>query len=518
MVDPAHYQANGLDYVIQGLGPKGGALTAAQAAVDGLIHSRRERANAVLQSAAGPWAVAFREKEGRVLSALANAWFFLGYCADACRAFPEPSYYGGSPTSIGTAVASKSELVQPLGDGSAGTVQVQLDALSSYITEAQGQHETSLAHLFDHVNHDGLSGQRSFRITVRNSPYVPPSTVPLNVENLTPGEVAGQVPFLRHDPIDLIGMSNEVLQYAADRKTKFVNAGNRRNNRGGGGHGGHGGHDAGGAPPTTGPSPTTEPPPTEPALPVLEALTLVAGSFALLDRPGTDGTPADGQLTRAELAAAAQNTALPPQIRAAAAQIAADPELFAAVAVVNQPLVADVTGQLQFVTADDVTTFLHSVDAVTALHQHVAAVDLPGPAGQPPDGVISPEELRAAADNPQLDPEAREAAQFLLHHPIVTQRLAHYDALLPSGGPIDPESLVLPPVLDPATGQPVVDPATGRMKFEVAGFKSENLERLAADYGELLGTGDDTAVPNTQAHRRRPDMTLAKSAEPAVAV
>ncbi len=524
VADPATYTGDdGYHYTINGLSAKGGSLSSAQTTVDGLIHARRERANAVLQSASGPWAVDFREKEERVLSAMANAWFFLGYCSSACGTFPEPSYYGGSPTSIGNAIASKSQLAEPRGDGSDGTVAVELEALGSYITEAQGQHDANLAHLFDHVDMEGITGQK-YPFPAGSPDWAPLLTEPLATP-LTRGELEGQLTFLRHDPVDVTALSTDVLEFANDRKTDLTNAGNgdgSGNGDGGDGDGRDGGPDDV-VPPVTDPPPTTEPPPAEPEpLPVLEALTLVAGRFTALDRPGTEGTPADGRLTRAELAAAAQDTTLPPPLRAAAAQLAANPELFAAVAVVNQPLVADPDGVLQFVTVDDVTTFLGSADAVAALDTHVDAVDRPGPDGQSPDGVITPDELQAAAGDPQLDPEAREAAAFLLDHPVVTQRLAHYDVLFPGdGGPIDPESLLLPPVLDPETGQPVVDPTTGLMQFEVAAFSSDNLERLAADHGELLGTGDGAAGPTPDGRVLRREMTVAERpvpSEPGVVV
>jgi hypothetical protein len=314
---------------------------------------------------------------------------------------------------------------------------------------------------------------------------------------LTPGELSTALPFLSHEPEALITLSSDVLTFASDRKAELERAG-EGDGDGGGGRSGDGGvgWPGSGAAPTTPPASDLQPPVGElPELPALQALAVVAGGFARIDRPVAGEAASPGRLTRAELAAAADDTALPADVRAAAALLAADPELFAAVAVVHQPLVADPDGRLHHVTVDDITTFLGGVDAVAALQSHITAVDLPGPDGVA-DGIVTPDELRAAASDPLLDAEARDAAAFLLDNPVVTQRLAHYDALFPSdGAPIDPDSLLLPPIVDPATGEPVVDPDTGQPQFEVASFSTVNLARMAADHRELLGTGEGSEAP-----------------------
>ena len=511
MAEPAQYFSDGSEFKIWGLSAKSASLAGAQSTVDGMIETRRGLADAVLQTAFGPWAVDFREKEQRLLSEMANAWFYLGYCADACAKVPDPSYYGGSPTSIGTAIASRTELAEPGGDG---TVAADLAALSAYLTEAQAQHDTSLAGVFDAVDIEGIWGEKAVwplyepaipRVTT-SGVWSPLPPVPQRT-SLTPAELAAELPFLSHEGADLIALSSDVLTFANDRKTELENA--AAGDGDGGGGDGDGGWSGGGVvPPVTGPGvpsppPSSEvPPPPAGELPELSAeaaLAVVAGNFALLDRPVAGEAPSPGGLTRLELAAAADDTGLPADVRAAAALLATDSELFAAVAVVHQPFVADPDGQLQHVTVDDITTFLDGVDAVAALQAHIAAVDLPGPDGVV-DGIVTPDELRAAAADPLLDAEEREAAAFLLDNPVVTQRLAHYDSLFPDGGgPIDPESLLLPPIVDPTTGDPMVDPDTGLLQFEVASFSTVDLERMAADHRELLGTSDEAEPPPNNA-------------------
>ena len=512
MVEPARYFRDSYEFKIWGLSAKSGALAGAQTTVNGMIESRRQLANAVLETAFGPWAHDFREKEQRLLSAMANAWFYLGYCADACARFPAASYYGGSPTSIGTAIASRTELAEPGGDG---TVAADLGALSAYITEAQGQHDTGLAGVYVEVDIEGLWGNKTYYSLFQPSfpsllpppttagptlgptgpPFVPPPTV------LTPGELSAALPFLSHEPTGLITLSSDVLAFANDRKAALERAGDGDGDTGGGGRPGDGGvgwpgSDVAPTVPTAPPASEVQPPAGDlPELQALQALTVVAGGFATIDRPVAGEAPSPGRLTRLELAAAAADTTLPADVRAAAALLAADPELFAAVAVVHQPLVADPDGRLQHVTVDDIATFLGGVDAVAALQAHIAAVDLPGPDGVA-DGIVSPDELRAAASDPLLDAEARDAAAFLLDNPVVTQRLAHYGALFPGdGAPVDPDSLLLPPIVDPATGDPVLDPDTGHPQFEVASFSTVDLARMAADQRELLGTNEESAPP-----------------------
>jgi hypothetical protein len=515
-------------YWIEGLTAKAEALSAARAHVDELIESRREVANAVLETASGPWAGDFRTKERGVLSAMANAWRVLGDCAGRCRTvndwqrYSPGSYHPGSIASIEAAFATRTDLVVP----PENDVEVDLDVLTSYITVAQGQHENDLAHLFDEVGFGGIRGRKGRLVQLD----VPSEVVDGTLEDFTEYDLAEELPFLSrngvdlvtlsHDegPVDAITLSNDVLTYASDKRTELMNAGNGDGVGGNGGPGGLSGDM--GIPTLSTPSEPPSPPPAElPEIPAEEALGVIVGSFSLIDRPDTDDPATLGRLTRQELALAAENDQLPPRVQAAALRVAEDPGLFAAVAVVHQPLVADPDLRLEYVTVDDITIFVDSVEALAVLQENVDAVDLPG-AGGLADGIVSPDELQVAVNDPNLAPEVRDAARFLVDNPVITQRLAHYDVLLPSdGAPVDPESLLLQPIVDPATGEPVVDPETGHLQFEVAPFSIENLERMAADHGELLGTVEEPEPePPSGTPGSTPRMASVRRLDPAVTV
>jgi hypothetical protein len=148
-------------------------------------------------------------------------------------------------------------------------------------------------------------------------------------------------------------------------------------------------------------------------------LALVRAGFARLGR--ASGDDADGVVSRDDLEAAAGDGSLPAWLRRAARWLAGNPVLLADLAAIDRPVaVADPRADHRFTVAD-VDAFLATNEALRVLVRERAALDTAAHGGDP-DGHVSVADLEAMAEAPRRD--WRDAARFLLDHPIITQRLA----------------------------------------------------------------------------------------------
>lgn len=454
---------------IRGLGAKAEALAAAQTAAEGLIQARREKANAALVTAYGPWAAEFKTRERNLLLALGSRWFFLGYLADACRKWPAPSYYGGSGTTIGAAVESKAALVEPGGSGP-DRAGVNTTALSGHIELAQAHHDQQLAHMLDDADFEGLTGDQ--RPILHNPDG---SDTGLYTELTTPlsaSELAGHLTFLSFEPDNVMGLSSDVLTFANEHLAAFNRTTGRPPRH-------TAGTDRNGPP--SGDRDQPPPPPTEiPDIPIEEALPALAANLAVFDRPGIDGSPPDGRLSLDELKAAAADESLPPDLRVLAATVAANEALFAEIAALNQREDTPPT-----IGAGDIQTFLGTLPALEVFATQFGTFDQPSP-----DGVVSLDELKAAAVDSSISPQAREAARFLVDHPEALERLATYGE-----PPIRPH---LPGELPPPTPKPLLpgEPPP-RTSPDTTSFTADNARDMIDDYRQLLGLPPLPPAPPT---------------------
>jgi hypothetical protein len=156
------------------------------------------------------------------------------------------------------------------------------------------------------------------------------------------------------------------------------------------------------------------------------ALMIVLANIGLLDTAGGHGGR-DGVVGLPDLEAIANDPTAAEHLRAAAEYLLANRLLLSQASIVDSPVAYEVRPDDARLTADGISLFLEYNAAVRSVGLGFDRLDTAAHPEQDPDGYVSPNDLRAAAENPDLPPELRDAAAFLLDHGALAQRLAFYE-------------------------------------------------------------------------------------------
>lgn len=377
--------------------------------MDSLIADRVAAAEAALAEWRGQHGSVFAEQANAVLGRMASLKLALHAAARTCAAFPETA--GGD---VGTARYADSvhsgARVQPPGDTVTSSARPpQLDA---YVSTANGQ-DGRFAGLAATVTLDGVTAEVSFQRPLTTAERqrhldagVPPQIVAAETatqtepvdpaELITLPDVATLVPPLRAVSADLNEFTTAVAQafLAADQGLLDLLAD----------HPGLAGYLVAGGPPGS--------------MSGEAALAIVAAYLADFDTAAEGGDP-DGDVSRADLEAAAADESLPQHLRDAAQHLVDSPHLFALTAAVGD------TGDV--VDVEGIATFLALNTQLRVVEDHFGALDI-AHEGVDPDGHVSDEDLEAAAADASLPQEVRDAAQWLLDHDRARGVLGGYEA------------------------------------------------------------------------------------------
>ncbi|MFV0308990.1 MAG: hypothetical protein ACK5OX_14735 [Desertimonas sp.] len=128
-----------------------------------------------------------------------------------------------------------------------------------------------------------------------------------------------------------------------------------------------------------------------------------------------------------DLEAVAADASAPAHLRAAARYLLDNRLLLSQVSIVDTPLSYEVVNIGEHkITADGIRLFLDYNAALRTIALGFDAFDRAGDDDGDLDGVVSPAGLAALADDPEATAAQREAAQFLVDNPLLTQRLGRY--------------------------------------------------------------------------------------------
>ncbi|MGH8908063.1 MAG: hypothetical protein ACRD0K_16495 [Egibacteraceae bacterium] len=135
-----------------------------------------------------------------------------------------------------------------------------------------------------------------------------------------------------------------------------------------------------------------------------------------------EGGGLDGRISQADLEAIRDDGSLPQDMRDAARHLLDSPTL--------RKLA---TGGGAYLTREGITALIDMNRRLRTVDQHFPLLDTAAKGGDP-DGFVSLGDLEAAAGNPSLPADAREAAQWLLDHPEQLGLLGTYSQIKELGG------------------------------------------------------------------------------------
>ncbi|MGH9185552.1 MAG: hypothetical protein ACRD0U_07040, partial [Acidimicrobiales bacterium] len=156
------------------------------------------------------------------------------------------------------------------------------------------------------------------------------------------------------------------------------------------------------------------------------ALAIVLANLDRFDI-AAEGEGADGEVSLADLEAIANDPNAPAHLRDAAAYLVANRLFLSQASIADQPLSYEVRPDDAMLTAAGITTFLQYNGAIRSVALNFDRLDTARHPDQDPDGYVSVNDLRAAADDESLPQSVRDAASFLLANGMLTQRLASYE-------------------------------------------------------------------------------------------
>jgi hypothetical protein len=155
------------------------------------------------------------------------------------------------------------------------------------------------------------------------------------------------------------------------------------------------------------------------------ALALVLANLGLFDQAGGRGDR-DGVVGLPDLEAIADDASMPAHLRDAARYLLDNRLLLSMASIVDDPQAFEVEPEEGRLTADGIRQFLQFNHSVNEVALNFDLLDIAAHGGDP-DGYVSPNDLRAAAEDPSLPAGLRDAASFLLANGMLTQRIQAYE-------------------------------------------------------------------------------------------
>jgi hypothetical protein len=156
------------------------------------------------------------------------------------------------------------------------------------------------------------------------------------------------------------------------------------------------------------------------------ALALVLANLRLFDTAGRGGDP-DGVVGLPDLEAIANDPNQPQYLRDAARYLLGNRMLLSMASVITDPSTPyEIEPDNGRLTADGITLFLQFNQSLNAIGRNFDRLDTAAHGGDT-DGYVSVNDLNAAANDMSLPAEVRAAAQFLLDHGELTQRIQLYE-------------------------------------------------------------------------------------------
>jgi hypothetical protein len=155
------------------------------------------------------------------------------------------------------------------------------------------------------------------------------------------------------------------------------------------------------------------------------ALALVLANLGMFDVAAGGGDP-DGVVGLSDLEAIAGNPNIPAHLRDAARYLLDNRLLLSMASNIDSTLPYEIEPDDARLTAGGLGLFLQLNHSLTTVALDFDRFDTAAHGGDP-DGYVSVNDLRAAADDRSLPAEVREAAAFLLAHGALTQRVSFYE-------------------------------------------------------------------------------------------
>ncbi len=155
------------------------------------------------------------------------------------------------------------------------------------------------------------------------------------------------------------------------------------------------------------------------------ALALIMANLELFDQAGGRGDR-DGVVGLPDLEAMADDMTVPAHLRDAARYLLDNRLLLSMASMIDEPYAYEVEPEEGRLTADGIARFLEFNHSVNEVALNFDLLDVAAHGGDP-DGYVSPNDLRAAADDMTLPAGLRDAATFLLANGMLTQRMQAYE-------------------------------------------------------------------------------------------
>jgi hypothetical protein len=411
--DVTRYADGGREYAIYGLQAKAAEIQGAARRLDELLNSRRPAALAALHAWRGRHTQEFARRQNASSDAVFGVYEELSLTAMRCISFPA-SYTASSMIGYGFARQREGiHIAAPADDGSSSAVPADL---RSYAT-AVGQQDGLPASAAASVNDEGL------RAEVTTHRPLNPNERRLRLEDGADPRTLDEVRITSIQPISvrelitLVGptgparrastASTAAAEYALAVADAFEHADTDRLEL-------LAEHPELAAYLVPGMSPDR--------LAGDTAIAVLLTHFGDIDTAAHGGN-ADGIFSIHDLEAVRDNTALPPELRAAARYLLDNPALRALVDGSNDDG-GDEDGKF---AAADLQAFLDANEHLRVVQANFRLLDTAAHGGDP-DGFVSVNDLKQAAENTALPQEVRDAARFLLDHQGVQIQLdAHQD-------------------------------------------------------------------------------------------
>ncbi len=409
MTDVVTYNSGGRTYRVSGLGARAAAISGASRQVDSVIADRVEAAEAALLEWRGPHGEVFAEQLGTVNSKLAAFKLALWNAAHVCSSFPDAPYSGMGTSRYVDSVYDAASVNPP---APSSTVSADPPALRRYVTAATAQ-DASLPGLAATVNLDGVTAtvteprplnaaERQELLDAGVPPQIVGAETTADTRPIDPAElvhlpvVDTLVAPLRAASVDLCEFTSAVATAfeGADQGLLELLAD----------HPDLAGYIVAGGP--------------EGRVSGEASLTLLLAYFDTADI-AAEGGDLDGKVSRDDLEAMAGNTALPQYVRDAASHLLASPALF--------DLAAHLGDDDDRLTTSGIATLLDLNAQLRTVEANFEDLDVAHDGGDP-DGHVSDEDLEAAAADPSLPQEVRDAARWLLDHDEARGTLGGYAA------------------------------------------------------------------------------------------
>jgi hypothetical protein len=155
------------------------------------------------------------------------------------------------------------------------------------------------------------------------------------------------------------------------------------------------------------------------------SLALILANLGLFDTAGGRGDP-DGVVGLSDLEAIANDPSVPAHLRDAAQYLLSNRLLLSMASLINDDQPFEIEPDDARLTADGISTFLQFNHSLNAVALNFDSLDTAAHGGDP-DGYVSVNDLRAAADDSSLPQDVQDAAAFLLANGALTQRIQAYE-------------------------------------------------------------------------------------------